>query len=166
MKIKFGLIFLLLNLAVSAFAQSETPLGLDSGVSPHREIDDIYKKFNAVYKTLDVDGVADLYTETADYLPAGGKPLKGRAEIRQSFAGFFSSVKQRDSTMSITFQINQREVTDKLGYDVGVYTLTTFENGRQLRQGRGRFVVVTKKTGKTWRFQLDAYSDLPAEKKP
>ncbi len=103
MKHKPAFLLLLLVLSVSAFAQSENPLQLGSGVSPHREIDDIYKKFNAAYKALDVDGVADLYTETADYLTAGGKPLKGRAEIRQSFAGFFSSVKQRGHTMSITF---------------------------------------------------------------
>src|ERR1044072_7375824 len=140
MKIKFGLIFLLLGLSVSAFAQSDTPLQLDAGVSPHREIDEIYKKFNAAYKALDVDAVADLYTETADYLPAGEKPLKGRAEIRKSFAPFFGGVKQRGQTMSITFQINQREVTDTLGYDVGIYTLTTFENGRQIGRGSVRFV--------------------------
>lgn len=158
--------FLFFGLIVSAPGQSvEMPLQLNAGITAHEGIDDIYKKFNTAYKQLDVDGVAGLYTDTADYLPAGGKPMKGRAEIRASFAEFFSSVKQRGNTMSITFQITQREVTDKLGYDVGIYTLTTFKDGQQLRQGRGQFVVVTKKIGKKWFFQLDTYADLPPDKK-
>lgn len=155
-----------LTIAVSVSAQStEASLQLDSGVAAHKEIDDIYKKFTAAYIGLDIDAVAGLYTENADYLPAGGKPLKGRAAIRENFAGFFNSVKQRGQTMTITFRITQREVTDKMGYDVGIYTLTTFKDGKQMGQGRGQFVVVTKKAGKNWLFQLDTYGDLPPEKK-
>jgi uncharacterized protein (TIGR02246 family) len=160
--IAFTLLFL--SLAISVFAQSaETALQLDAGIAAHKEIDDIYKKFNGAYKTLDVDGVANLYTETADYLPAGGKPMKGRTAIRENFAGFFNSVKERGQTMTITFRITQREVSGELGYDVGIYTLTTFKDGKQLGQGRGQFVVVTKKAGKAWLFQLDTYSDLPKQ---
>lgn len=166
MKHKFALGLLFLSMAVSVSAQStKAALQLEPGVAAHKGIDDIYKKFSAAYKQLDIDAVADLYAENADYLPPGGKPLKGRAAIRENFAGFFNSVKQRGQTMNITFRIVQREVTDKMGYEIGIYTLTMFKDGSRIGQGQGRFVVVTKKAGKNWQLQLDTYNELPPEKK-
>lgn len=68
--------------------------------------------------------------------------------------------------MTISFQIFQRKVDKSLGYDVGIYTIRQYKDGKEVGMGQGKFVVVAvkEKNGK-WRFQVDGYSDLkPAQK--
>lgn len=163
-------LFLLLAMNCVAFSQlAETTIPVvvsrDKNVRHHKEIDMIYLKFVQAYINLAPDAVADLYTETADYLAPGSKPLKGRAAILESFTGFFNGVKERGQTMNITFHITQREVADKMGYDVGIYTLTTYKDSKQVHQAKGQFVVVTKKVSGKWYFQLDTYSNIPDAQK-
>jgi len=52
-------------------------------------------------------------------------------------------------------------VDKTMGYDVGIFTLRTFKDGKEINSGQGKFVVVTVKDadGK-WRFQVDGYSGL------
>lgn len=66
--------------------------------------------------------------------------------------------------MAISFQIFQRKVDKNLGYDVGIYTITQFKDGKKLGSGEGKFIVVAvkEKDGK-WRFQVDGYNNLKPE---
>ncbi len=162
-KLFFYSVFVLIC-AISAFSQN-TNFILETGVKPHKEIDEIYATFSKGYKDLNVDLVGNLYTEDANYLASGEKMTDGRAKIRETFASFFDSVKKNGNTMNIQFRILQREVDKKLGYEVGIYTLTTFKNGEQIGSGQGKFFVVTKKIGKKWFFRFDGYSSLEPENK-
>ena len=146
--------------ALSIFSQSPE-LVLENGVSPHKEIDEIYKNFSQGYKTLDVEKVTNLYAENAAYLPPNNKILRGRDEIRPTFQAFFDWIKKEGRTMTISFQIFQRRTDKNLAYDVGIYTIRQFKDGRQVGTGQGKFVVVAvkDKDGK-WRFQVDGYSGL------
>lgn len=137
---------------------------LENGVKPHKEIDAIYATFTKGYRDLKVDLVANLYTEDANYLASGSTMTDGRAKIRESFAGFFDYVKKNGNTMEIKFRILNREVDRKLGYEVGIYTINTFKDGKQVQTGQGKFLVVTKKIGNKWYFRFDGYSDLKPEK--
>jgi ketosteroid isomerase-like protein len=150
--------------AISVFSQN-TDLVLENGVKPHKELDEIYKVFSKGYSDLNVDLVANLYTEDANYLASGEKITDGREKIRENFGSFFESVKKNGNTMNIQFRILQREVDKKLGYEVGIYTLTTFKDGKQIGTGQGKFFVVTKKIGKKWFFRFDGYSGLATDKK-
>jgi uncharacterized protein (TIGR02246 family) len=156
------ILFLLIPISVTA----QTPdLILESGVGPHREIDAVYASFTKAYRELNVDLVINLYTADANYLAPGNPMSDGREKIRQGFAGFFEQVRKNGQTMEIKFRILSREVDQKLGYDVGIYTINTFKDGKQIGQGQGKFFVVTKKIGEKWFFRFDAYSDLKPEKK-
>lgn len=161
---KFVILFLLILFSLSAKAQNSN-LVLEKGVKPHKEIDAIYETFSKGYKDLNVDLVTNLYTEDANYLASGNTMTDGRAKIRENFAGFFENVRKSGNTMEIKFRILQREVDEKLGYEVGIYTLTTFKDGKQVGMGQGKFLVVTKKIGKNWYFRFDGYSGLESEKK-
>jgi hypothetical protein len=158
----FGFCFLVLT--VSAFSQT-SDLILEKGVKPHKEVDRIYAVFSKGYRDLDLDSVANLYTIDANYLASGNIMTDGRAKIRDNFASFFESVKKNGNTMNIQFRILQREVNKKLGYEVGIYTITTFKDGKQIGTGQGKFFVVTKKIGKKWFFRFDGYSGLESDKK-
>ncbi len=152
--------FVVLVFALGCTAQSGD-LTLKTGVSSHAGVDDVYRQFSESYRTLNVDTVANLYTENAAYLVPDDDVMTGREPIRASFNRFFDSVKEGGRTMTISFEIVQRRVEKNIGYDVGIYTLRTFKDGKEIGSGQGKFVVVAvkEKDGK-WRFQVDGYSGL------
>ncbi len=148
-----------------ALAQSAGELSLRSGVSAHEGVDAVYRGFSEAYRTLNVDLIADQYTRSAAYLVPDDDVTIGRDNIRPGFQRFFDSIRARGQTMAISFDIIQRSVDKSIGYDVGIYTLRTFKDGKELSKGQGKFVVVAVKDrdGK-WRFQVDGYSGLKPDK--
>ncbi len=162
---KFVILSFVLLVSFNVNAQTNE-LTLEKGVSAHKEIDAIYKTFGEAYRTLDVEKVANLYTESAAYLPPDSDSiLQGREAIRPTFKSFFDYVKNEGQTMTISFQIFQRKVDKNLAYDVGIYTITQFKDGKKIGSGQGKFVVVAVKENGKWRFQVDGYSNLPAPDK-
>lgn len=147
-------------LAVAAHAQTGE-LTLDKGVAPHKQIDSIYARFSDSYRTLDASKVTALYTETVAYLPPDSPILYGRGEVAPTFKSFFESVASEGRTMTISFRIHQRRADKKMAYDVGVYTIRQFKDGKEVGTGSGKFVTVAvrEKDGQ-WRFQVDGYSGL------
>lgn len=153
----FGLVILL----SSAVFSQNTDLVLDPSVKTHAGVDSIYKGFSESYRTLNVDMVAGLYSQNVAYLVPDNEIMIGREKIRDNFKGFFEWVKKEGRTMTISFRIVQRRIEKQLGYDVGVYTLRYFKDGKEVGIGQGKFVVVAvkEKDGK-WVFHVDGYSDL------
>ncbi len=162
--------FLLLNFLIlicfanfSVFSQ-DSELVLENGVKAHKGIDAVYKDFSEGYRTLKPEMVANLYTEDAAYLSPNGPVTNGRAAILENFTGFFDNVRNSGRNMTISFQILQRQVEKNLGYDVGIYTLNYYKDGKSLSEHKGKFVVVAVKENGKWLFQVDGYSSLEAEK--
>ena len=150
--------------ALPVFAQT-SELVLEKGVAAHKEIDAIYKSFGEAYRTLNVEKVVNLYTETAAYLPPDSEILQSRAQIRPTFKSFFDWIKNENRTMTISFRIFQRKVDKSLAYDVGIYTIRQYKDGKEVGTGDGKFVVVAvKEKDNKWRFQVDGYSSLKPEK--
>jgi uncharacterized protein (TIGR02246 family) len=161
-KILFILMFLLVS--IGANAQSEE-LILEKGVSAHKGLDAVYAQFSEAYRTLDVEKVANLYTEDAAYLPPNNNILQGREEIRPTFREFFDYVKSKGQIMTISFHIYQRKVDKNLAYDVGIYTIRQSKDGKEIGTGQGKFIVVAvKEKNGTWRFQVDGYNELKGNK--
>lgn len=160
-----GLFVISIGFTQTAAAQAPE-MTLRPGVSAHAGVDDIYRKFSEAYRTLNVDLIADQYTQSAAYLVPDDDVQLGRENIRPGFKQFFDSVRSNGGTMTISFDILQRRIDGPLGYDVGIYTLRTFKDGKESGKGQGKFVVVAVKDrdGK-WRFQVDGYSGLKPEKK-
>lgn len=140
-------------------------LSLAPGVARYDGIDDIYRKFSKAYRDLDPKAVGDLYSKDAAYLVPGDDVVVGNEPILKSFASFFDTMRARKETMAISFHIVQRKVQGSIGYDVGIFTLRFYKDGKELRSGQGKFVVVALKEGEVWRFQVDGYSDI-AKPKP
>ena len=140
---------------------AESPLILEQGVAPHKSLDEVYRRFTEGYRKLDAAAVVNLYTETAAYLVPGSPIRIGRQKVSETFKGFFDSVKQQNGRLEISFRIVQRQVDKNLAYDVGVYTLTSFNRQGESGKDSGKFVVVAKREkGDVWRFQVDGYSAL------
>ena len=165
-----AIVVLVLSSCPSTVAQissstAESLLVLEQGVAPHKGLDDVYRRFTEGYKKLDAASVAGLYSETAAYLAPGSTINIGRQKISEIFTGFFDSVKQQNGRLEISFRIVQRQVDKNLAYDVGIYTLTSFNPKGEPRKDSGKFVVVAKREkGDVWRFQVDGYSALTNER--
>lgn len=155
------LVALAVIVGATVVAAESSPI-LDEGVAAHEGLDAIYRRFSEGYKKLDPAVVANLYTETAAYLQPGTEIEIGREKVLASFTKFFDSVRQRNGRVEISFRIVQRQAEQKLAYDVGMYTLTSFSDKGEQRTSKGKFFVVAKpeKDG-VWRFQVDGYNDLP-----
>lgn len=167
---KFFLSVKILILAAVCFAASASAqtseLVLEEGVRPHKGIDAIYREFSRGYRELKPEMVANLYSPDAAYLVPDDDITNGRPAILDNFTGFFERVRDRGQQMTISFRILQRQVEKNLGYDVGIYTLKYYKDGRMQRESKGKFVVVAVKgKDKKWYFQVDGYSGLkPATK--
>lgn len=152
-----------------AFAQTsnstmEESLVLEQGVASHKGLDAVYRRFTEGYKKLDAASVANLYSETAAYLAPQSNIQIGRQKVLGIFTSFFDSVKQQNGRLEISFRVVQRQVEKNLAYDVGIYTLTSFNQKGESSKDSGKFVVVARREkGDIWRFQVDGYSALPKE---
>ena len=155
---------------LSIFAQTPdqtagSSLVLEQGVAPHKGLDEVYRRFSEGYKRLDAASVADLYSDTAAYLAPGSNIQIGRQKVSEIFTGFFDSVRRRGGRLEISFRIVQRQVDKNLAYDVGIYTLTSFNERNEPSKDSGKFVVVARREkGNMWRFQVDGYNALPVQK--
>lgn len=164
MKLLFWVAALMLFVPFAAAGQSDE-LTLRAGVAKHSGIDAVYRDFSEAYRSLDVEKVVNLYTGTAAYLAPNDDVVTGRDNIRPGFKNFFDSVRSSGGAMTISFEIVQRRVEGGIGYDVGIFTLRNFKDGKETGKGQGKFIVVAVKDGDgKWRFQVDGYSDLKPAK--
>lgn len=152
-------------LTIKAQPPQTAPTGdliLENGVSSHKGLDEVYRRFSEAYKKFDYEAVTNLYTENAFYLSPGSDIKRGREKILAVFSDYFNSVKNAGGTLQVSFQILDRRVSGDLAYDVGIYTLTEKTKNGEARTGRGKFVVVARRMSSgEWRFQVDAYNGLP-----
>jgi len=165
-----AIVVLVVLSCLSTFAQTsnsttESSLVLEQGVAPHKGLDTVYRRFTEGYKKLDAASVANLYSETAAYLAPESNIQIGRQKVSGIFTSFFDSVKQQNGRLEISFRVVQRQVEKNLAYDVGIYTLTSFNQKGESSKDSGKFVVVARREkGDIWRFQVDGYSALPKER--
>lgn len=154
----------ILTIAIAAAGQQkpDSKLRLESGVMPHAGIDAIYARFSEAYDKLDAKMVTGLYSEDALYLTPESGIQRGREVIFDNFNGFFNSTRENGGKLDISFKIVERRVEGRMGYDVGVYSLTSTGKGGATQTSRGKFVVIAlKMKNGRWKFQLDSYSNMP-----
>ncbi len=162
---KILIITLLFLACLSQINAQNSELILENKVKAHKGIDSIYKVFSRSYRELKPELVANLYTEDAAYLSPNEEITNGRSAILKNFTSFFNIIKNSKQKMTISFQIFQRKIEKKIGYDVGIYTIKYYEDAKLVDTSKGKFVVVAVKgKDKKWRFQVDGYSALKPQK--
>ena len=110
-------------------------------------IDKANQAFTATFAKADATGLALLYTEQATILPPGAPMMKGRKNIeafwKQAMTGL-QNLKLKSVDVK-SFGTTAREI--------GTFTA---DAGPQ--QVVGKYVVVWKKSGKTWRLDTDIWN--------
>lgn len=148
MKLTAYLILCMFLFVTSAFA-------VESGMNPAGEA--WVKAFNA----NDVDAIVALYAEDATVFPPDAMIAKGKAAIREVWAGLLA--KFRGSVqLSDTFH----ETRESLSFAWGRFsmTLTPKEGGEPL-QIEGRFSDVSKKINGKWQYIVD-HASVPLPPPP
>lgn len=141
-------------------ARTTSPHG--GKVAAHAEVDAIYEEFSRAYDLLDSSMVADLYTRDALYLQPSADIIEGRSAIEENFASFFDSVRERGGSLSIRFDLFEREIREEIVWDVGYYLLRSYDSDGELRgDSKGKFnVIATLEGDGRWYLRLDSFSGV------
>ena len=114
--------------------------------------------FAAAFKAGNADGVAACYAEDAVLWFPGGPMAKGRAAIRDGFAGYFNDVTIKDIAMTT---LGEQAVGDARA-SWGTYAITSNnkKTGAEAVE-HGRYTDVTKLIDGRWVYVVDHPSDDP-----
>lgn len=114
--------------------------------------------FIPAFKAGDADAVAACYAEDAIMWFPGGPMAKGRAAIRDGFAGYFAQYAIRDVTLDVLGH-------EDLGPTMaawGTYTIHTVDKDTGAEAAEtGRFTDVSKRVGDRWLYVVDHPSNDP-----
>lgn len=162
---RFCFLTLCLPVLLTVFgAAQETHLTLDDGVEKLAGLDAVYERFTRAYRELDADLFRQIYTQNALYLSPGSDVRKGLDAFSGGFRGMFERAGQQGQVLNISFRILDRQVSEGLATDVGIYTLLRKEEGETVHRSRGKFIVVAlKQDDGSWLFHVDGYSGMPSE---
>jgi ketosteroid isomerase-like protein len=108
--------------------------------------------------TIDPTAPAQLYTEDGAVMPPNAPAGKGRAAIQQAWASML-----RTPGLDLTFAPEQIIISKSgdMALDRGTYRLTIAPGGK-LQRDTGKYVVVWRKVGGSWKAAADIFnSDLP-----
>ena len=109
-------------------------------------------------RAQDAAGISQLYTEDGAVMPPNAPIGRGRAAIQQTWA---SMMRTPGFELTITPEQILVSASGDMALDRGTYRLTVTPSGTPQRD-TGKYVVVWRKAGGTWRAAADIFnSDLP-----
>ena len=119
------------------------------------EISDLARRFSAAFIRGDAAAMADLYTADGVIFPEQSEWISGREAIRRYFT---PRPGQRITRHLLT---PSRVVVDgRHAYDYGTYEIAGERDGTAWGPVRGKYVVVWRREGDSWRMQLDIWNSI------
>ena len=114
--------------------------------------------FAAAFKQGNAEGVAACYAEDAVLWFPGGPMARGRAAIRDGFAGYFQDVTIKDIAMTT---LGEQAVGDaRASWGTYAITMVNKATGAETVE-HGRYTDVSKLIGGRWVYVVDHPSDDP-----
>jgi len=147
---------MLFAVALAAVAAAGHNLAQAAGASDAAaQIRKIDKQWVAAVAKKDPKAIAQFYTTDGAILPPGAPIAQGRAAIANVWKGFVG-LKDFSLTFAPT-KINVAKAGD-MAYDLGTYALS-FTSDKGPVQEKGKYVVVWKKVGTTWKVAADIFNN-------
>jgi len=143
-------------------------LALQAGSQPARGANDpaitaVADQYVKATLAGDAKAVAALYTDDAVEMPPNEPAVKGRAAIQQLYEKNFKAAKI--GSFAVT-HMESRSSGDT-GYDTGTYRQTVTPTGGSEIKDSGKYVVILKRIGGSWKVAYAIYnSDLPPPPPP
>ena len=133
---------------------ADTP---QSSAAESERVAHVSEQWARLWSAKNLDAVLALYADDADFLPASGVRVTGRAAIRDLFAKALT-----DNNPDIHVQSKTTNVSGDLAYDIGEYQETITSGGKTL-SGSGSYLVVLKRDGAMgWLIVAQMWTDIPS----
>ena len=126
------------------------------------ELSKLAADFSAAVTAGNAAKVASLYTADATFMPPNEAAIRGTAGIQ----GWFQ--KQMDQgAAKLTLSPTESRISGDLAFEVGNYTFSLKPKTGQPINDKGKYIVVLRKDGATWKISHDIFnSDLPPQPPP
>ncbi len=144
---------LMMSLASLAFGQAQSA-GIRKAIEANN------KAFMAAFNRGDAAAVAGMYANDAKLLPPNSEMVEGRQNIQTFWQGVISAGAKVEALDTV--QVDWR---GDMAIELGKYTLTIPQAGGQSVTDQGKYLVVWKRHGRTWKLGLDIWNTstpLPA----
>src|SRR5688572_9849479 len=126
------------------------------------ELSKLAADFGAAVTAGNAAKVASFYTADATFMPPNEAAIRGSAGIQ----GWFQ--KQIDQgAAKLTLSPTESRISGDLAFEVGNYELSVKPKTGQPINDKGKYIVLFRKDGTTWKISHDIFnSDLPPQPPP
>lgn len=111
------------------------------------------RQFIEAFNKGDAAAVANMYTVDARVLPPNAEMVEGRANIQKFWQGAITAGFKMVSLDAINV-----ETQGNIAVEVGTYTITVPGAGGVTTTDKGKYVVVWKREGRSWKLATDIYN--------
>jgi uncharacterized protein (TIGR02246 family) len=118
-------------------------------------------EYGAAASRGDIAAVAELYTDDAILLPPNAEMVRGKQGVKQ----FFDELKKTRGVPQVTLRTIELEELGDTANEVGELTLRIQPPGGEPVTDVGKYVVIWKRQGDSWKLAVDIWntnSPLPA----
>ncbi len=121
--------------------------------SPRTAIETNNKQFTEALNKGDAAAVANMYTTDGRVLPPNGEMVEGRANIQKFWQGAISG-----GVKMVSLETVRVENEGNVVVEIGRYTLTSPGAGGTTTTDKGKYVVVWKREGESWKLAVDIFN--------
>jgi uncharacterized protein (TIGR02246 family) len=130
--------------------------------SVRRVIEVNTRQFIEAFNKGDAAAVANMYTNDARVLPSNSEIIEGHANIQKFWQGAISS-----GMKLVSLEMVNLETHGNSAVEIGHYTSTIPSAGGITTTDKGKYVVVWKREGRSWKLAVDIFNtSMPATANP
>jgi ketosteroid isomerase-like protein len=142
-------------------ASRAVPASVGQDASDRAAIQELARRFSAAYVRGDAGAMTDLYTRDAVLFPERSAAITGRDAIRR----YWTLPPGRRVTRHV---LSPEGITidGRHAYDHGTFEIAGERDGVAWGPSHGKYVVVWRREGDTWRMHLDMWNSGPEKAGP
>jgi ketosteroid isomerase-like protein len=147
---------LAVSLLVMGTLSPVSPLPAQTPVSDSAAIHDLARQFSSAYVRGDAGAMTELYTSDAVIFPERSEAIRGHEAIRR----YWTLPAGRRITHHV---ITPAHITvdGRHTYDHGTFEVAGARDGKSWGPSQGKYVVVWRREGTSWRIHLDMWNSGP-----
>jgi uncharacterized protein (TIGR02246 family) len=111
------------------------------------------KQFAEAFNKGDAAALANMYTMDARVLPPNGEMVEGRSNIEKFWQGAMCAGMKMVSLETVDVETHGNVVVE-----IGRYTATMHGAGGTTTTDKGKYVVVWKREGESWKLAVDIFN--------
>jgi len=111
------------------------------------------KQFVEAFNKGDAAAVANMYTMDARVLPPNAEMVEGRGNIQKFWQGAMTA-----GVKMVSLETVHVETQGNVAVEVGRYTTTTPGAGGTTNTDKGKYVVMWKREGGSWKLAVDIFN--------